>query len=253
VFLSQAAGSTQPAALAGRPRRLADVVVDDLVDRIVTVSDRNGMVLPTEPELCAMYGVSRTVIREAIKALESMRLVQVLQGHGTSVRPLTDWDLLSPAVLAATIRHDTQLSILEDLIDVRCALEGQMARQAAERATPEQLAAVEQAMAQLRGATSDPTRYLDLDREFHERIMIASGNRLGRAAMLTLNEQAWRSSRYIVTPDSAECELSNVAHERILGLLLARDATATQAMTQHITESWDRRRPRARAAHVADE
>jgi DNA-binding GntR family transcriptional regulator len=76
--------------------------------------------------------------------------------------------------------------------------------------------------------------------------MIASGNRLGRAAMLTLNEQAWRSSRYIVTPDSGECELSNVEHERILALLLARDAAAAQAMTQHITASWDRRRPRAR-------
>ncbi len=75
---------------------------------------RPGATLPTEPLLCQTFGVSRTVVREAVKSLESMRLVRVQQGQGTTVRPLGDWDLFNPTVLSAVIRHDAELAILED-------------------------------------------------------------------------------------------------------------------------------------------
>ena len=68
-----------------RPRRLATAVVEDLVDRIVGGELTDGSTLPIEPVLCEMFAVSRTVIREAVKSLEAMRLVKVQQGHGTTV------------------------------------------------------------------------------------------------------------------------------------------------------------------------
>lgn len=80
-----------------RPRRLANAVVEDLVDRIVGGESPEGASLPIEPVLCETFGLSRTDVREAVKTLESVRLVRV-QGHGTTVRPLADWDLLNPLV-----------------------------------------------------------------------------------------------------------------------------------------------------------
>jgi DNA-binding GntR family transcriptional regulator len=113
-----------------RPQRLATAVAEDLVDRIVGGELPVGSALPIEPVLCEMFAVSRTVIREAVKSLEGMRLVTIQQGSGTTINDAEDWDLLDPVVLAASIRHDAERAILEDLIDVRRALEGHMAGQA---------------------------------------------------------------------------------------------------------------------------
>jgi len=231
--------------LPRRPQRLATAVVEDLVDRVVAAEFQAGSTLPTEPTLCASYGVSRTVVREAIKAMEAMRLITVQQGQGTTVRRFEDWDLLNPVVLAATVRHDDELSILDDLVDVRRALEAQMASQAAESASDEALAALQAAMEKLRSVTSDPAQYLQADLDFHDLIMAASENRLGRAVIRTINAQAFRSLRYVGDPTPKDCEVSNIAHQAVLDRLLARDAPGSAAaMDDHILGSWHRRRPK---------
>jgi DNA-binding FadR family transcriptional regulator len=77
---------TDPPAWPRRPQRLATAVIAELVDRIVGGQLAAGSTLPTEPALCATFGVSRTVVREAVKSLEAMRLVKVQQGQGTTLR-----------------------------------------------------------------------------------------------------------------------------------------------------------------------
>jgi GntR family galactonate operon transcriptional repressor len=239
----------QPDGVAGpawprRPQRLATAVIEALVDRIVGGDIPEGTSMPTEPALCTSFGVSRTVIREAVKSLEAMRLLKVQQGQGTTVRPLAEWDLLNPVVLAATVRHDAELSILEDLIDVRRALEAQMAGQAAVRATPEQLQEIMAAMELLENEVGSPARYLQADLGFHDAIMAASGNRLGRSAILTINTEAYRSLRYVGDPSPDDCRESNIAHRAVMVAVTARDPElAAQAMNDHILESWHRRRP----------
>jgi GntR family galactonate operon transcriptional repressor len=227
-----------------RPARLAVAVVEELVDRVVGGDYRADTLLPTEPALCATFGVSRTVVREAVKSLETMRLVKVQQGQGTTVRPLPDWDLLAPVVLSAVVRHDAELSILEDLVDVRRSLESQMAAQAAERATEQERTLICERMTILEKELDDPQRYLAADVAFHDSILAASGNRLGRAIIHTLTEEAYRSMRYVGDPSGAELELSNVAHREIRDAILAGDdAGAADAMNRHIIGSWHRRRP----------
>jgi len=219
-------------------------VVEDLIERVVGAHFAQDALLPNEPDLCSTYNVSRTVVREAVKFLETMRLVRVVQGSGTSIRPFADWDLLSPVVLAAAIRHDAELSILQDLIDVRTALESQMAAQAAERATDDQLAAVTQAMSHLHDLTNDPVTFLSADRFFHDTIWAASGNRIGRAAMRNLNEQTKHSGRYIGEPTPTDCIEANISHQKIHDRLIAHDSAGTHdAMILHITASWQGRRP----------
>ena len=227
-----------------RPRRLATAVVEDLVDRIVGGELADGSTLPIEPVLCEMFAVSRTVIREAVKSLEAMRLVKVQQGHGTTVCGTQEWDLLNPIVLAASIRHDAELAILEDLVDVRQALEGQMAAEAAERADRKQLDRIETAFNQLFAEEDDPARFLRADLDFHDAIMAASGNRLARAVIHTINTEAFRSLRYIGETTHQDCVDSNVEHRSILAALLAKDGPATaDAMRGHILRSWRHRRP----------
>jgi GntR family galactonate operon transcriptional repressor len=240
-------GSGQLRGWPSRPQRLATAVVEDLVDRIVGGELPMGSALPIEPVLCEVFAVSRTVIREAVKSLEAMRLVTVQQGHGTTVRDVDDWDLLNPVVLAAFVRHDAELAILEDLIDVRRALESQMAGQAALRADEGHMRRIQAALEQLYAEEDDPARYLRADLAFHHAIMTASGNRLGRAVVQTINAEAFHSLRYIGEPTRADCRDSNVAHQAVFDRIAAKDEKgAVAAMNDHIVGSWLKRRPDTR-------
>jgi DNA-binding FadR family transcriptional regulator len=241
------AGDTKLQSWPRRPARLATAVVEDLVDRIVGGELPVGSALPTEPVLCEMFSVSRTVIREAVKSLEGMHLVHAQQGLGTRVRDVENWDLLNPVVLAASVRHDAERSILEDLVSVRRALESQMAGQASRTATDAQLAHIEVALARVQAEEDNTARFFRADLAFHDAIMEASGNRFARAVIHTVNTEAFRSLRYIGEPTREDCHQSNLEHQEILDQLRAHDETAAAgAMDRHILGSWLKRRPQAR-------
>jgi GntR family galactonate operon transcriptional repressor len=241
------AGDSNLQAWPRRPARLATAVVEDLVDRIVGGELPVGSALPTEPVLCEMFSVSRTVVREAVKSLEGMGLVRAQQGLGTRVREAEAWDLLNPVVLAASVRHDAERSILEDLVSVRRALESQMAGQASRSATDAQLAHIEAALDLVKAEEADTARFFRADLAYHDAIMEASGNRFARAVIHAVNTEAFRSLRYIGEPTLEDCRQSNREHEDIFNRLKARDdAGAAHAMDQHIHDSWLKRRPQAR-------
>lgn len=225
-----------------RPARLSGPVVQDLVDRIVGGQYPEGTNLPIEPELCEMFAVSNTVIREAVKAIEAMRLVSVRQGRGTTVRPVADWDLVNTIVLSAMIAHDAESSILDDATDVRVALEGQMAGQAAAHATEDAVEEMRQLLETLHQEVDDPARFLIVDVAFHEVVMTASRNRLGRAVIRTIGAEASRSSRYMGDPSPQDLVESNKGHDAVFEAIVAGDAdAAAKAMGEHIYTSWLRR------------
>jgi len=227
-----------------RPQRLATAVVSDLADRIVAGEVASGAPLPGEPVLCERFGVSRITVREAVKALEAMRLVEVRQGSGTTVRPREEWNLLDPTVLGALLSHDDDLGILDEIITLRRELEGAMASRAATRLDDRHRAHLAELLAQLDAATEDPDLYLDLDVTFHDVIMSASASPLSRAVIATLNSQAFGSGPYIGSPTNADREKSNAGHHAIYQALMAADGdSAALAMSEHIHSSWLRRRP----------
>ena len=185
-----------------RPARLGTAVMDALVDRIVSGELRPGTLLPTEPRLCEAFSVSRTVIREAVKILEQKGLVRIRQGQGTTVAQSDEWNLLDPVVLEASVRHDKDLRILDDLVQVRRVLESDMAGQAAGRATSADRAEMRRQLDQLAVEVVTPERHMLTDLEFHDVIMRASGNRLGRAVVRTIQSEARASDRYNGLPQS---------------------------------------------------
>lgn len=227
-----------------RPRRLALAVSDDLVDRIVGGQFPTGSALPNEATLCEHYRASRTVIREALQSAEALGLVRAQQGQGTIVRPFEDWDLLNPVVLAATVRHDAELAILDDLIDMRCALESQMAAHAAIRASAEDAEALRALYEATVSAADDPVAHLRADLAFHDGVARVSGNRLSRVADAKISAEASRSIRYLGETTPNDCREANVGHAVIVDCIAAGDPDgAARAMNEHIFSSWMRRRP----------
>ncbi|SNX66163.1 DNA-binding FadR family transcriptional regulator [Streptomyces sp. TLI_55] len=239
-------GVEDPSALKPwpkRPARLAHAVVESLADSIVSGAIPSGSTLPVEPELCETFGVSRITIREAVKSLEAKGLVRARQGSGTTITPSEEWNLLDPVVLAATVRHDDELVVLDQLVGVRSVLEAQMAAQAAELATDDDLREIDLLLGRLDEEVATPARFIETDVLFHDRIMQASRNRLGRSIIRTVHTQARSTFLYNGTPDGHSCEQANAEHRRIVEQLRARDPQrAAQAMTAHIEAAWSRRR-----------
>jgi GntR family transcriptional regulator, galactonate operon transcriptional repressor len=230
---------------AKRPARLGAVVVSELLDRIVAGQLPQLSTLPNEPMLCEAFGVSRTVIREAVKVLEEKGLLHARQGQGTTVAPYDDWNLLDPMVLEASVRHDHELRMLDDIVDVRRVLEAQMAQQAATNATDADLAEISGLLGKLAEQVSTPDAYILTDVDFHDAVMRASGNRLARAVVRTIHTEARASTRYNGQPQRSDCETSNAGHTAIYERITAGDAdAAAAAMSEHILQSWMSRRPR---------
>jgi DNA-binding FadR family transcriptional regulator len=222
-------------------------VVAALVDRIVGGQLEPGASLPTEPALSQAFGVSRVVIREAVKLLEEKGLARVRQGHGTTVTPRDEWNLLDPVVLEATIRHDDAMAILDDLIDVRVALECDMVRSAAERMTGDDLAALGGLLGELESELTDPGPYQETDTRFHDLILRCSGNQLGRSIIRSIHPYARASTRYNPSADEEDIRRSHVGHVAIYEHLVRRDGdAASAAMEEHIRGTWALRKQKRR-------
>jgi DNA-binding FadR family transcriptional regulator len=216
------------------------------VQRIVRGSYPAGATLPPEPLLCETFSVSRTVIREAVKVLQEKGLVRVRQGSGTMVSPPVQWNMLDDLVLAATIAGDASLAVLDDLVVTRRLLESDMAQVAARTAdqdTVERLRALVDRMDEL---FDDVATYEEQDRLFHDTIMQASGNRIARGVVRSLEKQAINTAGYLGKSGRDLCEASNAGHRRVLERIAAQDAAgAADAMFTHITEAWLVRRGEA--------
>jgi GntR family transcriptional regulator, transcriptional repressor for pyruvate dehydrogenase complex len=171
------AAHPEPPALPAAPRRapsLSQQVVEGLAERIRSGSLKPGARVPTEPELMQQFGVSRSVVREAISRLQAGGLVRTHQGVGSFVLepPLP---AAAPALLQtpdAALKLQQKLAMLE----LRVSVEAEAAALAAQRRTPQQLRQMERALeefdAQL--ATGDGTAEADF--RFHEAIAQATGN-----------------------------------------------------------------------------
>ncbi|MFE9751525.1 FadR/GntR family transcriptional regulator [Saccharothrix saharensis] len=228
---------------ARRPANLAKAVTAELVGRIVRGVHPPGTALPPEPVLGETFSVSRTVIREAVKVLQEKGLVQVRQGAGTLVTDPTTWNMLDELVLAATIAEDETLAVLDDLVVTRRLLESDMAQVAARTADQDTIDRLRDLVDRMDQLVADPDAYHEQDRAFHDTVMRASGNRIARGVVRSLESQVINTARYMGRTERALCVASNRGHRRIYERIAAHDPTgAAEAMFDHITEAWLARR-----------
>lgn len=230
-------------SLAGRPARLSVVVVSVLVESIVSGRYPPGSMLPPEPMLCQSFDVSRSVVREALKVLEEKGLAHARQGQGTTVASPDEWNLLDPLVLDATIRADQSLQILDQLVDVRAALEAEMVRTAARLMTAADLSELDSVVEELLRHVRDPEGYKVIDTRFHDVIMRCSGNRLGRSIIHAIHPHARASTRYNPPTDEEDTRLAHEGHVAIYKHLRDHDGdAAATAMEDHIRGTWTQRK-----------
>ncbi len=233
------AGIRQPPAWEQRPANLAQALTAEMVERIVQGRHPSGSPLPPEPALCATFGVSRTVVREAVKMLQEKGLVQVRQGAGTIVTAPTNWNMLDELILGATIAEDDSLSVLDDLVVTRRLLESDMANISARLATEDVVDRLRELVDKMDELVDDPATYHEHDRAFHDVIMQSSGNRIARAVVRSLERQVINTARYVGRTERSLCVASNRGHRRIYERIAAHDpAGAAEAMFTHITEAW---------------
>jgi DNA-binding FadR family transcriptional regulator len=237
------AGSPSLPAWSRRPANLASALAGELVERIVRGRYPSGTSLPPEPALCERFGVSRTVVREAVKMLQEKGLVEVRRGSGTTVTEPVTWNMLDELVLAASIAQDDGLDVLDHLVVTRRLLESDMANVAARQADDEVLLQLQRLVDTMDTLVDDPTAYADQDRAFHDTIMRTSGNRIARAVVRALERQAVNSARYLGQIRRDLCVASNNGHRNINLRIAAHDPDgAAEAMFKHITDAWVVRR-----------
>ena len=234
----------QPAATPLRkPRSLALELVDALGDRIRDGSLAAGDKLPTEAEIMGEFGVSRTVVREAISKLQAAGLVQTRHGIGTFVVGLGD---SAPFRVAPE-----QLATLRDviaLLELRIGIETEAAGLAALRRTEQNLVYMRSALNAFERAIEEGRDAVGPDFQFHLEIARATQNPHFADIMASLGSSIIPRSRLETPADMSEERRNylhgvNREHQSILDAIAAQDAeSARAAMRTHLANSRERRR-----------
>jgi len=152
----------------------AELVVDKITNSIINGELSDGELLPPENQLCEIFGISRSILREAIRVLVSKGLVEVKQGHGTFVRrPKID----VPEEALRNYLMTNTYSLLQ-LMEVRTPIEVEVARLAAERREEKHVTIMQESLQTMSVDLNSAEVFSDADETFHKAIIDASGNLL---------------------------------------------------------------------------
>ncbi|MBT5195288.1 MAG: FadR family transcriptional regulator [Rhodospirillaceae bacterium] len=211
---------------------VSDAIVDQLRALIAGGTLKPGDRLPSERDLCKRFGVGRTSVREALKPLIAMGLLEGRVGSGTFVaaesgqfqKPL-QWGLLG------------DLQSQDDLVETRHMLETNAAFWAALRAEPENLAAIEATLQGMAANLTNPDEFQEFDANFHFEIARAAQNKMLYRLINVIRGQiqTWIGERLTLAPDQAQsfAHTSLAQHRQIFAAIQAGDSDAARAAMDH--------------------
>ncbi|MDP3632702.1 FadR/GntR family transcriptional regulator [Phenylobacterium sp.] len=192
---------------------------------------------PIEAELCKRLGVSRSVLREAVKMLTTKGLLNARPRQGTWVEPEANWNLLDPDVLRWFLQRKFSPTLLLEFTQVRLAIEPMAASMAARLASDEAKAAIIAGLDRMKAAERGEDDPLESDIAFHVAILRASGNRF-LAQMRDLIDVALRTSIRLTNRRKGVRLASIADHQKVSDAILAGDAEgAGQAMRELMLEA----------------
>jgi DNA-binding FadR family transcriptional regulator len=218
------------------PLSLHEHVVDELGGGIVRGEFKADEVLPVEDSLAEAFGVSRTVVREAIKVLVHKRLLEVRTRTGTRVLPSAAWNHLDPDILRWRFAGELDAKFLSDVTELRRLVEPAAAELAASRASPAAVRAIEAALHEMMTTTAVDT-HIAADLRFHSCILEAAGNEL----LLGLRhgmEGAWNSAIRLSTQSKADGASSLALHQAVSDAIVAGKPTAARAAMNRLIDRW---------------
>lgn len=218
-------------------RKLSDEVFDRLERMITSGELKPGDEMPSERVLMERFGVGRPAIREAMQSLAGMGLVNISHGERAKVLKLTAQSIFRQVDLTAKIMLSQSNDSLENLKSARIFFERGMAREAALRATPQDISDLQDIIRRQRQSLGNADEFISADMQFHTRIAQISGNPIFAAvseAML-----AWlREYHTDMLIWTGKEKFTLVEHEEIVERLIAKDADgAESAVLKHLERS----------------
>jgi GntR family transcriptional repressor for pyruvate dehydrogenase complex len=210
-------------------------VADQLQDLIVAESLLPGDKLPGERELAERMGVSRTVIREAIRVLSDRGLVRVKSGCGTYVHEFSHKDAAASIELFLKLKHSPRT--FQDVYEVRRMIEVEAAGLAAQRASQEDYQIMGRAIAGMEASKQDPEEYTRHDVAFHSAVVAATHNDLLAVLLSPVSDLLTEMVRVSLRiPAAVEQGLAD--HRGILNAIRSGDPKqAREAMLEHVAHA----------------
>lgn len=194
-----------------------------------------GTKLPSEAEMLARFGVSRTVLREAFKTLTAKGLIVSRTRVGTTVLDSAHWNFFDADVLTWKVAQGFDIAFVRDLAAIRLAIEPAAADAAADNATAEDIATMRDCVARMAAAPGSASDFAGADLEFHKAVGRASGNVLMRSLSAVIETALLASFRMSSPVREAEVHDESVnGHARIVDAIEARDGEAAAAAMRAI-------------------
>jgi GntR family transcriptional regulator, galactonate operon transcriptional repressor len=216
-------------------RRLYQHVVNQIGLRIVRGEYVSSEILPGEEVLVSEFGVSRTVIREAIKVLTEKGLVQPRTKVGTLVHPRYSWNWLDPDVLNWEIQAGQMHSLLRKVTEARRIIEPEVAALAARRGSDEEIAQVTDAYRRMEQNPDNVPEYIAADMVFHAAIMDACHNEM-LAQMADTMRRALIASREVTLQLPGNSWKALPLHLAVLQAIQKRDSQAAFDAMRNLIE-----------------
>lgn len=229
----------QPIRTPTLPEAIAEQIAQMIADGHFKPGDR----LPTETELMRQFGVGRSSLREALKSLAIAGIIETRRSAGSFVSQ-TYTGFLRDRLNWAAMLSERELN---DLVDVRCALEGQTAALAAVRATPSQRAALADLIATMETQARQNAHEVETDMTFHVTIAEAAHNPLLLGLFHSIRNLVYGYMKWDYPTDPARTEARLSEHRRIfLAIQAGQPDVARQAMLDHLAAGAQWTLPRAR-------
>lgn len=218
-----------------RSQTLTEDIINQLLGLIRNGTWKAGESLPSERALMGHLGVSRPCLREALQALAALGVIEVRAGRRARVKGPTFQSIIDPARMAGLLRPDD----LVQLWEVRVSLETAIARLAAERAHPDELSHLEEAilMMTLASQRDSLTGYVEADLDFHRCLADATCNPVFVEVYGVIHRML-RVSVHTTGAVPGGMDRGIRAHQGILEAVRARNAPAAEAvMLAHLGDS----------------
>lgn len=223
----------------GATGNLTKRIVQELGQAIVTEKFTDDAPFPVEAELCKQYGVSRTIVREAVKMLTAKGLLKPRQRAGTEVQAESAWNLLDPDVLRWMLSREFSIDLLIDFTEMRMSIEPRAAGLAAHSSTGPQRRAITAAIDRMFAAERGEDDPLTADIAFHSAVLMASNNRFMRQ-FTDLSEATLRFSIRRTNAYKGVSRASAHDHKKVADSIVAGEpAKASRAMHDLIQGALD--------------
>lgn len=210
--------------------------LDLLGEAIVAGRYPPGSAVPPEPTLCDDLGVSRTVVREVVKALVAKGLISTGPKVGTRVLPAEQWNWFDPQVVAWQGKAGHTREFLRDVQELRRVVEPAAVRLAAARATTQDIASIEAAYEGMKDAIENGGDYVMHDLAFHQGLLRACHNRMIVQMSKALGALL-RTAFEIATSRPHGPALSLPLHRAVLDAVIARDGPAAEHAALFLIDS----------------